>query len=93
MRTATALVRLRGCAGSPEPSLVAHVISTIISRAGSFSGGYYTVSTDKKLPSCFELNILVMDDSAFVIGIVKRQSLTIKSIDFSDKLNIQNSHY
>ena len=30
MRTATALARLRGCAGSHEPSLVAHVISTII---------------------------------------------------------------
>ena len=36
VRTAKALVRLRGCAGSPEPSLVAYVISTIISCAGSF---------------------------------------------------------
>ena len=34
-RTAKALARLRGCAGSPEPSLVAYVISTIISWAGS----------------------------------------------------------
>ena len=35
--TAKALARLRGCgAGSPEPSLVALVISTIISWAGSF---------------------------------------------------------
>ena len=33
--TAKALARLRGCAGSPEPSLVAYVISTIISWAGS----------------------------------------------------------
>ena len=33
--TAKALARLRGCAGSPEPSLVAYV-STIISWAGSF---------------------------------------------------------
>ena len=31
VRTAKALPRLRGCAGSPEPSLVAYVISTIIS--------------------------------------------------------------
>ena len=31
VRTAKALARLRGCAGSPEPSLVAYVISTIIS--------------------------------------------------------------
>ena len=29
VRTAKALVRLRGCAGSPEPSLLAYVISTI----------------------------------------------------------------
>ena len=35
VRTAKALARLRGCAGSPEPSLVAYVISTIISRAAS----------------------------------------------------------
>ena len=35
MRTAKALARLRGCAGSPGPSLVAFVISTIISGAGS----------------------------------------------------------
>ena len=38
MRTVKALVRLRGCPGSPEPLLVAYVISTctIISRAGLF---------------------------------------------------------
>ena len=35
VRTAMALARLRGCAASPEPSLVAYVISTIISWAGS----------------------------------------------------------
>ena len=35
VRTAKALVRLGGCAGSPEPSLVAYVISTIMSWAGS----------------------------------------------------------
>ena len=35
VRTSKALTRLRGCADSPEPSLVAFVISTIISRTGS----------------------------------------------------------
>ena len=35
VRTAKALARLRRCAGSPEPSLIAYVISTIISWAGS----------------------------------------------------------
>ena len=36
MRTVKALVRLLGCASSPKPSLVAYVISIIISWAGSF---------------------------------------------------------
>ena len=36
VRTAKALARMRRCAGLPEPSLVAYVISTIISWAGSF---------------------------------------------------------
>ena len=35
VRTTMALARLRGCAGSSKPSLVAYVISTIISWAGS----------------------------------------------------------
>ena len=35
VRTAMALARLRGCAGLPEPSLVAYVIITIISWADS----------------------------------------------------------
>ena len=36
VRTAKALARMRWCAGSLEPSLVAYVISTIISWAGTF---------------------------------------------------------
>ena len=36
VRTAKALARLRRCTGSPEPSLLTYVISTIISWAGSF---------------------------------------------------------
>ena len=36
VRTAKAQVRLRGCAGSLEPSLVTYVISTIILCTGSF---------------------------------------------------------
>ena len=35
MRTAKGLARLRRCEGSPEPSLVTYVITTIISWAGS----------------------------------------------------------
>ena len=38
VRTAKALWRLHGRTGSPEPSLVAYVLSTIISWAGSFVG-------------------------------------------------------
>ena len=36
LRTAKALAGLRGCASSPEPSLVAYMVSTIISWAGTF---------------------------------------------------------
>ena len=36
VQTAKALARLCGCVGSPEPSLVVYMISTIISWAGSF---------------------------------------------------------
>ena len=36
MRTAKALAIMRGCGGSPEPSMVAYVISTIISWPGSY---------------------------------------------------------
>ena len=36
VRTAKARARLRGCAGSPEPLLVAYAIRTIISWAGSY---------------------------------------------------------
>ena len=36
VRTVKALTRLRRCAGSPEPSLVAYMISSTISLAGSF---------------------------------------------------------
>ena len=43
VRTVKALARLRQCAGSPEPSLVAYVISTIISWACSFSIFSYKV--------------------------------------------------
>ena len=41
MRTAKALARLRGCAGSPEPSLVVCLMNTIISWAGSNIFLYY----------------------------------------------------
>ena len=43
--TAKALARLHGCAGLPEPLLVAYVISTIISWAGSNMGHRLTKGT------------------------------------------------
>ena len=51
VRTAKALVGLRGYAGSPEPSLVTYVISTIISWAGSF----YVIMTHQVYVSSPEL--------------------------------------
>ena len=52
VRTVKALVRLRKCAGSPEPSLVAYVISTIISWAGSFTVRPVLVTTSIKQATC-----------------------------------------
>ena len=37
VQTVIGLVRQRGCSSSSEPSLVAYVISTIFTRAGSFT--------------------------------------------------------
>ena len=51
VRTAKALARLPGCAGSPEPSLVAYVITTIISWAGS------TIDLKLRCLSCSKLNV------------------------------------
>ena len=53
VRTAKALVRLCECAGLPEPSLVAYVISAIISWAGSI------MMVDKSLIGCLYFNHLV----------------------------------
>ena len=52
VRIAKALVRLRGCAVSPEPSLFAYAISTIISWAGSFHVCCCTISV------CYLLKLL-----------------------------------
>ena len=45
-----ALARLRGSAGSPEPSLVAYVIKTIISCAGSNIIMFMTYNNKFDLP-------------------------------------------
>ena len=54
MRTAKALVRLRECAGSPEPSLVACVISTIsheLAHIAFIKEWFYYISLTK---CCFK---------------------------------------
>ena len=43
LRTANALARLRLCAGSPEPLLVAYVISILFSCAGSILSSHSTL--------------------------------------------------
>ena len=45
VRTAKAVARLRGCAVSPEPSLVSYAISTKISWAGALE---YRLATEFK---------------------------------------------
>ena len=55
VRTAKALTRLRGCAGSPKPSLVAYVISSINSWAGSND----CTCTELFLSILFQVHVLV----------------------------------
>ena len=55
VRTAKALARLRACAGSPEPSLVAYAISTIISCA------------DSNMDSSLNLGILDISECVMII--------------------------
>ena len=50
VRTAKALARLRTCTGSPEPLLVACVISTIVSWVGS--NKMFNYSTPRSSVSC-----------------------------------------
>ena len=54
VRTAKVLASLQGCAGSPEPSLVAYVISTIISWAGSISDCKKNPVSKSKISSIFD---------------------------------------
>ena len=61
VRTAKALARLRECAGSPESSQVAYVISTIISWAGS----YVTKVLSLRPPRNHSHNFLVLMLSKF----------------------------
>ena len=48
VRTAKALARLRGCAGSPKPSLIAYMISTKISWTSSIHAWSCLVERKKK---------------------------------------------
>ena len=61
VRTAKALARLRGCAGSPEPSLVAYTISTIISWVGSFEVMSYMYIQHVSL--CFNIAYIIRTSS------------------------------
>ena len=59
VRTAKALAMLRGCAGSPEPSLVAYVISTKISRAVSNVVYRLTEGVSQTLMRIFALPFII----------------------------------
>ena len=52
VRTAKALARLRRCTGSPEPSLFAYLISTIISWAGSIIMSFHGLADLKRQIIC-----------------------------------------
>ena len=59
--TAKVLARLCGCAGSSEPSLVAYVISTIISWAGSNDVETLSFSIQKLFLLRFRMNCLKIE--------------------------------
>ena len=65
VRTVKTLARLRGCAGSLEPSLVAYVISTIISWADSFVFYDYILSSTAN--AIFFLSIFKTDNNLIII--------------------------
>ena len=64
VRTAKALASLRGCAGLPEPSLVAYLISTKISWAGSND----VIPSEKSSFLCFikEINLIFMSSLWYI---------------------------
>ena len=57
VRPAKVVVRLRRCAGSPEPLLLAYVISTIISWAGSFGYNFWILLNSLNQTHSFCCNI------------------------------------
>ena len=81
VRRAKALARLRRCGGSPEPSLVAYVIKTIISWAGSIQ-----ICKDR-----FSLSIESQTDVAFHNKCCQIQYETSHSyLKQPDNLHLQN---
>ena len=70
---ASALVRLRGCAGSPVPSLVAYVISTIISWAGSNNSIFKVPCRINARLFYFYFIFLFLFIYLFIIGLTARQ--------------------
>ena len=88
MRTAKALAGLRGCAGLPEPSLVAYAISTIISWAGSFLFSSVPWSVEGERIGLIEiLGISWFSDFALYL----ESSLNIHHSCAVDKTNTQQS--
>ena len=79
--TGKALARLHRCAGSPEPLLVAYVISAIISWAGSNSIDPSTVNFWAELPVLWFL-FLKMPEITFFFKF--SQALTLRSISPSN---------
>ena len=68
VRTAKALARLCGCAGSPEPSLVAYVISTIIWWAGSFSDCWLAYLFKSNYSRIFYIILLIHSNALSLVG-------------------------
>ena len=100
VRTVKALARLHGCTGSPEPSLLACVISTIISWVGSNHLKIKVPTTSHTLNS-FTVKILIFDRSVIANSVDPDQTegavavwsgstlIAIPSASFRKKLTTQ----
>ena len=67
-RAANVLARLRGCAGSPEPSLLTWAISTKFAWRGPFENSNST-------PGCFRENFRLYHRSPYCLGTVQYMAL------------------
>ena len=77
VRTTKALARLRGCAGSPEPSLVAYVISTIISSWLKYSYSHHKIKNSSNNIQILQCIYICQDANDLLISHSNKKKIHI----------------